>query len=137
MIRESAIRIPFRYAAGAAGSRFLAALRDEQRILGARCSACARVLVPLRAFCPSCGGGTLDEIEVGPGGSVQTWTTRADGTAFALILLDGASTGIVHRLLGAAAEVRCGLRVRARFAGERHGGILDIAGFEPAQGCAA
>jgi len=137
MIRESAIRLPFRYAAGAAGSRFLAALRDEQRILGARCTACARVLVPLRAFCPVCGDGTLEEVEVGPGGIVQTWTAKTDGCAFALILLDGASTGIVHRLLGAAAEARCGLRVRARFAAERHGGILDIAGFEPAQGGAA
>ena len=137
MIRESAIRIPFRYAAGAAGSRFLAALRDEQRILGARCAACARVLVPLRAFCPACGDDKLEEVEVGPGGTVQTWTTRADGTVFAVILLDGASTGLVHRFLDAAGEARCGLRVRARFAAERCGGILDIAGFEPAQGGAA
>ncbi len=134
MIRESAIRIPFRYAAGAAGSRFLAALRDQQRILGARCAACARVLVPLRAFCPVCGSETLDTVEVGPGGTLQTWTTRADGTVFAVILLDGASSGLVHRLLDGGEEACCGLRVRARFATERRGGILDIAGFEPAQG---
>jgi len=137
MIRSSAIRIPFRYAAGTAGSRFLAALRDEQRILGARCTSCARVLVPLRAFCPACGIEMLEEVEVGPGGTLQSWTLRADGTAFALVLLDGASTGIVHRLLGAAGEARCGLRVQARFAVDRRGGILDIAGFEPAQGGAA
>lgn len=137
MIRESAIRIPFRYAAGTAGSRFLAALRDERRILGARCTTCARVLVPLRAFCPACGDGTLEEVEVGPGGTVQSWTTRADGTAFAMILLDGASTGLVHRLLDADGTARCGLRVRARFAVERHGSILDIAGFEPAPGSVA
>lgn len=137
MMRESAIRIPFRYAAGAAGSRFLAALRDEKRILGVRCTACARVLVPLRAFCPACGDETLEEVEVGPGGTLQTWTARGDGTAFAVILLDGASTGIVHRLLDAAGAARCGLRVRARFAAERRGGILDIAGFEPEQGGAA
>ena len=133
MIRSSAIRIPFRYSAGTAGSRFLAALRDDQRILGARCLTCARVLVPLRAFCPLCADGALEEVEVGPGGTLQSWTLRADGTAFALVLLDGASTGIVHRLLGAAGEARCGLRVRVRFAAKRRASILDIAGFEPAQ----
>ena len=70
MILEGAIRIPFKYAAGRTGSRFLAALRDGQRILASRCGACARVAVPLRAFCPACGGDDLAEVEVGPGGTV-------------------------------------------------------------------
>lgn len=130
MIREEAIRIPFRYAAGAAGSRFLTALRDERRILGARCGACARVHAPLRSFCAACGAGPLEEVEVGPGGAVQAWTERG-GALFALVKLDGADSALVHRLLVPAEAVRRGMRVRARFADERRANILDIAGFEP------
>lgn len=134
MIRESTIRIPFRYSAGAAGSRFLAALRDERRILGGRCAACVRVFAPLRSFCHVCGASPLEEIEIGPGGVVHSWTERADGTAFALVLLDRADSALLHRLLAAPGKVRRGMRVRARFAGERRGSILDIAGFEPEEG---
>jgi uncharacterized OB-fold protein len=131
VIRESAIRIPFRYAAGEAGSRFLAALRDESRVLGGRCTSCGRVFVPLRSYCATCGSGTFEEIEVGPGGTVQAWTARADGTVFALVRLDGADTALLHRLLADPARSRSGMRVRARFAAERRASILDIAGFEP------
>ena len=134
MIRESAIRIPFRYAAGVAGSRFLAALRDERRILGGRCAACALVYAPLRSFCAACGAAPLAEVEIGPGGVLQSWTERADGTVFALVRLDGADAALLHRLLAAPGEARCGMRVRARFAAERRASILDIAGFEPAAG---
>lgn len=137
MIRESAIRIPFRYAAGGAGSRFLAALRDERRILGARCDACRRVFAPLRSFCSSCGASPLEEIALGPGGRVEAWTARADGTVFALVRLDGADTALLHRLVGLPGEPRRGMRVRARFAAERRASILDIAGFEPEEGASA
>ena len=133
MIRESAIRIPFRYAAGAAGSRFLVALRDEQRILGGRCAACARVYAPLRSFCGVCGGTPLAEVEIGPGGAVQSWTEKAGGAVFALVTLDGADTALLHLLLAASGEAYCGMRVHARFAAERRASILDIAGFEPEQ----
>jgi uncharacterized OB-fold protein len=131
VIRESAVRIPFRYAAGAAGSRFLAALRDERRILGGRCTVCARVSAPLRSFCHVCGASPLEEIEIGPGGIVQSWTAREDRAAFALILLDGADTAMLHRVLAGKTTLRRGLRVRARFAAERRASVLDIAGFEP------
>lgn len=130
MIREDAIRIPFRYAAGTAGSRFLAALRDERRILGARCAACSKVHAPLRAFCAACGAGPLEEVGIGPGGIVQSWTERA-GVVFALVKLDGADTALLHRLLVAPGEARIGMRVEAQFAAERRASILDIAGFAP------
>lgn len=137
MIRESAVRIPFRYAAGAAGSRFLVALRDERRILGSRCVTCACVLAPMRAFCPICSGTDLEELEVGPAGVVQSWTTRQDGTLFALVRLDGADTALLHRLLAVPGRAHCGMRVRALFAAERRGSILDLEGFVPAEGGAA
>ena len=134
MIRAGAIQIPFRYAAGTAGSRFLAALRDRSQILGSRCAACACVLAPLRAFCPRCGGDWLEDVAIGPEGTVLAWTERANSGTFALIRLDGADTPLLHRLL---APVTQGARVRARFAAERRGSILDLVGFEPVRGVAA
>lgn len=129
MIREGAIRIPFKYAAGRTGSRFLAALRDGKRILASRCHACARVAVPLRAFCPACSGDDLAEVEVGPGGTIIAWTETADAGSYALVRLDGADTALLHRLL--VAPGRIGQRVTVRFAASRRASILDIDGFEP------
>lgn len=126
MIREERVLIPFRYAAGETGSRFLMALRDEGRILGACCPACPRVVCPARSFCAACGETTTELVEVGPGGSLLSWTEVPGRGTFGLVRLDGADTAMLHRLLGAA---RSG-RVRARFARERRGSILDIEGFE-------
>ena len=131
MIREESIQIPFAYAAGTAASKFLIALRDDGAILGSRCRPCARVLAPARPFCPQCGGEELSEIEIGPGGTVVSWTERPGDGIFALIRLDGADTALLHSLLVPAAEVSTGMRVRARFARERNASITDIEGFEP------
>jgi uncharacterized OB-fold protein len=131
MIREEAIRIPFEYAAGTAASRFLAALRDQGRLLGSRCPACARVAAPARPFCPACGTDSPETVEVGPEGVLSAWTARPDGTVFGLVRLDGADGALVHRVLAAPDDLAPGIRVRARLAPERVGSILDIAGFEP------
>ena len=134
MILEGAIRIPFKYAAGRTGSRFLTALRDGKRILASRCEACARVAVPLRAFCPMCAGDDLAEVEVGPGGTVVAWTETADAGSYALVQLDGADTAFLHRLLVAPGACGIGQRVTVRFAASRRASILDIDGFEAATG---
>ncbi|TAK43637.1 MAG: hypothetical protein EPO27_14510 [Betaproteobacteria bacterium] len=134
MIREGAIRIPFKYAAGRAGSRFLVALRDGMRIIASRCETCARVAVPLRTFCPACGGDDLAEVEVGPGGTILAWTETPDAGSYALVRLDGADTAFLHRLVAAPAGCRIGHRVRVRFASSRRASILDIDGFEPVTG---
>lgn len=131
MIREGSIRIPFRYASGQAGSRFLAALRDEGRILGSRCGACGRVACPARSFCAACGEGCIETVEVGPEGLVLSWTEVPGRGVFALVRLDGADGAMMHRLLPPASRVEPGMRVRARFTAERSGHILDIEGFEP------
>ena len=134
MIREESIQIPFKYAAGTAGSRFLVALRDDERILGSRCPACERVWCPLRAFCPQCGEEHVTDIEVGPEGVLVSWTEVVGSGAFALVRLDGADTALLHRWPKDAANVRVGVRVRARFATDRIGSILDLVGFEPVEG---
>lgn len=131
MIREERIRIPFQYAAGEVGSRFLVALRDEERILASRCEQCATTACPARSICPRCGARTGDLVEVGPRGRLAGFTRMATGEAFGLVRLDGADTSILHRLLAGTGEVAIGDSVRARFARERAASFLDIDGFEP------
>lgn len=134
MNRRGPIRIPFRYAAGEAGSRFLAALRDEQRILGSRCTSCERVQCPASSFCPHCGGATPETVEVQAEGRVVSWTEIPGRGVYGLVQLEGADTALLHRLLGTSPSWAIGKRVRARFAEERTGSVCDIEGFEAMEG---
>ena len=131
MIREGGVRIPFAYAAGAAASRFLVALRDEGQMLGSPCPACRRVLCPARSFCPRCGEETSEPRAVGPAGTVVSFTSLCGGEVMGLVRLDGADTAVLHRLLDGGVQWAIGARVRARLSRERQGRITDIEGFEP------
>jgi uncharacterized protein len=129
VIFEGSIRIPFTYAAGEIGSRFLIALRDDRIILAGACSQCSRVVCPPRSYCTACGAEIEVLLEVGPGGTVEAWTKQSGKGVFGLIKLDGADTPLVHRLLGSGWQK--GARVSARFAHDRTANITDIEGFEP------
>lgn len=149
MILEGRIQIPFRYAAGKAGSRFLTALQEEGTILASPCPACGQVYCPARSFCARCGAELEETIPVGPEGELLSWTEVQGKGAFCLVRLDGAHSALLHRLLAppswhasdgsgadgsgasGSASGRSGIRVRARFASQRTGSILDLAGFEP------
>jgi uncharacterized OB-fold protein len=134
VILEGSIRLPFTYAAGRVGSRFMMGLRDSEVILGARCEQCSLVVCPARSLCPACGSGMHDLIEVGPAGTVETWTAVPGKGVFGMIRLDGADTALVHMLLGPLDQWVPGSRVVARFAAARVGTISDIEGFEPERG---
>lgn len=133
------VNLQFKYAAGKAASRFLAALRDEQAIYGTRCPACRRVLVPARSFCPRCGCETTGWLAVGPAGTLVAFAADplpahppAPSLPLALIRLDGADTALVHRIGEANPDALfVGQRVTAVFAEARSGTILDIAYFKP------
>ena len=131
MILEGTIQIPFRYAAGKAGSRFLTALKEEGTILASPCPACGQVFCPARSFCVRCGAELKEMIPVGPEGELLSWTEVRGKGAFGLVRLDGAHSALLHRLLALPAASCAGSRVRARFAAERSGSILDLEGFEP------
>ncbi len=133
MIREEAIRLEFRYAAGRAGSAFLSALRDDGLLLGSRCGACDHVVCPARPFCGRCGADTPDRLPVGPAGALVAWTESPDRGALGLVRLDGADGATLHRLIGGSGWA-VGDRVKARLAPERTASILAIAGFEPEHG---
>ncbi len=123
---------------------FFEALRDR-RLVGIR-SPHAGVICPPAEYDPvSSESLDLDGlVDVGPEGTVTTWTWQArprEGNpldrpfGWALILLDGADTTMLHAVdAGSAKRMATGMRVRVRWADETVGDIGDIACFEPVEG---
>jgi uncharacterized protein len=132
---------------GATWSRFMQGLVDR-KILATRCGSCGRVFVPPQAYCESCFEPAQEWLELPPEGSLEVFTVAWHGFrggpkppyAIGGIRLDGASTLLMHWLVGpdfsdparVRAQLPSGSRVRAVWAPERTGQILDIAHFEPA-----
>ena len=135
------LRVEFDYtrSLGPVLSRFMSGLRDG-RVLGARISD-GRVVVPPAEFDPVSHEAVTDLVEVGQSGTVTTWTWVASPVAgqpldhpfaFALVLLDGADTPILHAVdAGTPAAMSTGMRVRVRWREDRQGHIQDFL-FEPA-----
>jgi uncharacterized protein len=119
-------------------SQFMTALA-QRRILGSRASD-GRVHAPPVEYDPVTLAATDDLVEVGPAGTVLTWSGMPrplEGQpltgpfAWALIRLDGADTPMLHAVDAPAGSMRTGLRVRVRWAAEPVGHIRDIECFEP------
>jgi uncharacterized OB-fold protein len=131
----------YSYSAGPVRSKFLLYLRDRQKILGTKCLTCGRIYVPARSTCPKCFENMEEWVEVSHEGILESYTLVyksepihvADTPfAFGIIKLDGADTGMVHRLGEIDFEkIRIGMRVRAVFGEERKGDIRDIKYFKP------
>jgi len=120
-------------------SEFMTALAGR-RILGSR-GADGRVHAPPFEYDPVTSAPPAELVEVGPGGTVTTWTWAGaplDGQplahpfAWALIRLDGADTAMLHAVdAGSPAAMHTGMRVRPRWADSPAGHIRDITCFEP------
>jgi uncharacterized OB-fold protein len=119
-------------------SAFMTALRSR-RILGSRGSD-GRVHAPVVEYDPVTYAPLADVVEVGPGGTVVTWSWMpaplegqplAHPFAWALIRLDGADTAMLHAVDTDLGTIRTGLRVRPRWTAEPVGHIRDIECFEP------
>ena len=139
LTQKGQIAVPYTWWVGEVGSRFLMALRDEQKILGNRCKSCNRVYVPPRKNCGRCFADIEDWVELGNEGVVIAHTVVrhafkpqpvAPPFAYALIKLDGADVAFLHIITDNLDSLKNGLRVRARFREERTGHILDIESFE-------
>ena len=48
---EGKLALPYTYFAGRVGSKFIATIRDQKKILGVRCNKCNKVFVPPRQTC--------------------------------------------------------------------------------------
>jgi uncharacterized OB-fold protein len=104
-------------------SPFFAGL-SQGKLLGSKCTSCARVYATPRGHCMECGVAT-EWHELPKEGRVHTYTTCyfggeafLDETPFTLILVEfeGADSLFLSRLVGAdEGQIEIGLPVRARF----------------------
>ena len=132
----------YRRSVGPVLGQFFAGLRDG-RILGARTPA-GRVLVPPAEYDPETGEPVGELVEVGQSGVVTAWSwvgaprpqhPLGAPFAWALVLLDGAGTALLHAVdAGSADRMKTGMRVRARWREQRTGEMGDLACFEPEAG---
>ena len=136
--------VEYRWDVGTAMAGYLDGLRRGV-ILGRLCPRCQRVLLPPRAFCEQCFAPTVRWVELGDGGTIDTFAichiawdaTRIDTPQVpAVIAIDGAAPGMgmLHLVAGVdPGLIRVGQRVRAvwRPPAERLGSIADIAYFRP------
>lgn len=117
------VRLEYRYSSGQAAVPFLRGT-TERRLLGRRCSSCAKVYLPPRGVCSMCGAAFTDEIvEVADTGTVTTFAivnvnfaSREVDLPYAAVevLFDGADITSQFLLQGAPHDqVRMGMRVRA------------------------
>ena len=135
------IRANSRYYAGKMGSLFYVNLRDEKTLVGVYCPKCNKVFWPPRSTCGICFSELTQIVEIGPYGTVETFTTvmysepmhpRKAPFVYGVIRLDGADTGITHFIDEADfGDVHIGMRVKPVFAEERQGNIMDIKYFKP------
>jgi len=131
------------YTAGVAGQKFLATLRDEGKLLGARCEKCGYTYIPARMYCERCFAHLPESawIQVGPGGVLMSFTVvhldlsgkpLDKPRTLGLIKLDGADGTLVHDLGELTSKPRVGMRVTAvvKPKAELVGSILDIRYFK-------
>jgi uncharacterized OB-fold protein len=133
--------VEHRYMPGVAGEVFFTALRDRGVLLGSRCESCSYTYVPARLFCERCFAELSADTEVGPQGTLVSFTIGFVGIegeplneteTFGLVRLDGADAVLLHRMLDVGDEpLEIGERVETviRNPNGREGSILDIEGF--------
>lgn len=136
---------PFKWAAGAYGSRFLTEIRDNRKFVGAKCPKCGKVYVPLRRVCGPCFQELTELVPVSDEGEIVTYTVVSFGFVdpstgkqkpvpygYAAIQLDGADTFLLHFVDETDPEkIKIGARVKAVFEddGKRTGSLLDVKHF--------
>lgn len=117
------VQLDYTYTAGPSSEVFLRGTQ-ERRLLGRRCSECAKVYMPPRGVCSMCGAAFTDEIvEVGQTGTVTTFAvvnvnfaSREIDLPYAVVevLFDGANITSQFLIQGVTHDqVRMGMRVRA------------------------
>ncbi|MEY2451996.1 MAG: uncharacterized protein QOD92_1570 [Acidimicrobiaceae bacterium] len=136
------MELPYRRSVGPVVGAFLTGLRD-QRIVGSR-TAGGRVICPPLEYDPDTGDAVDEIVELSDAGTVRGWSWVTEPLrkhpldhpfAWALVQIDGADTTLLHALDAPSPDaVSTGMRVRARWKGERVGHITDIECFVPEAG---
>jgi uncharacterized OB-fold protein len=136
---DHVLEYPYVRSVGPVIGAFLTALRDG-KVVGIRGTG-GKVIVPPTEYDPVTGDTTTEMVEVGPEGTVTSWSwvprprpKHPLQTPFAWVLVrfDGADTSFLHVMPAATStEVVTGMRVRPEFIplSERVGHVNDIAHF--------
>ncbi|MFX1487090.1 MAG: Zn-ribbon domain-containing OB-fold protein [Promethearchaeota archaeon] len=131
------------YTLGVAGERFFREIKENAKILGAKCEKCNIVFVPPKMYCERCFGECKDWVEVKNEGTVHTYTVvyvddknepLEKPVIFAFVEITGAEGGFIHMLGEVNPEdVFIGMEVEAVFEqkDKRSGSITDIKYFKP------
>lgn len=152
MRSEYSLNLDYSTPLGEVCSQFMLGLRDR-RLLGNRCLHCSRLYVPARPFCDVCCDDTGELVEVEPRGQVVAFTVYNIKTenlpdppfAQGIIRIGDSANAFLHFLGGIEftdaenlrEQIHIGMRVEPVWAAKRHGSILDIAHFAPADGVTA
>jgi uncharacterized OB-fold protein len=136
---DHVLEYPFVRSVGPVVGAFLTGLRDG-KVVGIKGTG-GKVIVPPTEYDPETGEETSEIVEVGPEGTVTSWSWVArprakqplqEPFAWVLVQFDGADTSFLHVLPAASpAAVSTGMRVRPEFApeSERVGHVKDILHF--------
>jgi uncharacterized OB-fold protein len=137
-VSKSTLEFPYSRTVGPVVGAFLAGLR-EHRIVGTRATD-GKVLVPPLEYDPYTGETLHELVDVGPEGTVESWTWVDEPTpkhplsrpfAFALIRPDGADTAMVHAVdAGSIDKMTTGMRVTPRWRAEPRNRIDDLECWE-------
>ena len=135
----------YTYTLGIAGDRFFKEIKENERIMGAKCPRCNIVYVPARMYCEKCFAELGEWVNVGKKGVIHTFTVATidvDGkklekpAIYALIKFKKACGGLIHKVGETTPEkMKIGMKVEAVFKPplERKASINDIEYFRPAE----
>jgi len=141
------LSLPYRHSYGPNYGRLFDELGSSSGLIGSRCPQCHNVLVPPRAYCELCYVKTEQFVGLKDTGRLHAFSvihmefvgqTRKPPYVYAEIVLDGASTRLIHNVAGidmstAQRDLKIGMPVRAVWKpeDERNGTLDDIDYFEP------
>jgi len=142
---KTTINAEYNWSVGACMERFFRELKNR-KLTGVQCAACKKVYVPPRMICEYCFAETKDWVEVGPSGTIRSYTygnvsvdtdvgglkNQDEPAIIALIQLDKADSCIVHRIKEIdIADLKVDMRVEVVWADETAGKLADINYFKP------
>lgn len=140
----TSLLLEYRHARGPYYGRLFDEMQSSGRIMGIRCTQCHSVLLPPRELCDVCYVRTGTWADVADTGVLLAFSiihlkfvgqTREPPYVYAEVMLDGASTKIIHVLDGvdialAPRKLKPGVRVKAVWRSELQGSLEDISHFE-------
>ncbi|MGD8565326.1 MAG: Zn-ribbon domain-containing OB-fold protein [Candidatus Bathyarchaeota archaeon] len=133
----------YMYSLGVAGERFFKEIKENARIMGAKCPRCNVIHVPARMYCEKCFTKLKEWVDVGTKGTIYTFTVATinnDGKKldkpeiYAFIKFAGTCGGLIHKIGESEPEkIKINMKVEAVFKPslERKASITDIKYFKP------